>query len=64
MMCIRNSFPSVNRVNWYKVEWLDFCVAKVEQHHVMREDEGEVQFFTVQKERWEKQTVSYITGNH
>lgn len=64
MKCIRNSFPSVNRVNWHKVYWLDFCVGKVELHHIMREDEGEVQIFAVQTGKWKKQTILYITGYH
>lgn len=64
MKCIRKSFPSVNRVNWHKVEWLDFCVVKLQQHHVMREDEGGIQFFTVQMGKWKKQTIFYVTGNH
>lgn len=38
MKHIRNSFPSVNRINWHKVERLDFCVVKVEQQHAMGED--------------------------
>jgi len=33
----------------YKVEWLDVCMAKLEQRRIVKEDEGEVQFFTVQK---------------
>lgn len=37
---------------------------KVEQYHVMREDEGEIQFFTVQMDNGKKATILYVIGNH
>lgn len=69
MKWVGNSFPNINMVKRYKVEWLDLYTAKLEQHQIMREDEGDVQFFTMPKKlfSWtkgtrKKQTVSFLTS--